>query len=127
MKLENLRLRLRLSEIESQLQQTDTSSNESSNRRTTRQGTRLKQERKREMIVEKTTIESSLRLIVYPILTIPVEITSEIFLHCLPAVDAAQPSTKLAPLLLGRVCRIWRDITYTNPRLWAAARRCPSA
>ncbi|KAJ6480956.1 hypothetical protein C8R45DRAFT_1215855 [Mycena sanguinolenta] len=121
MNLENSRLRLRLSDIESQLLQMDNSEDDSpSNRRTTRQGTRMKQERKRELkrelMMEKTVIEDSLRLIIYPILTIPIEITSEIFLHCLPAIEAARPS---APLLLGRICRMWRDIAYSSPRLWA--------
>jgi hypothetical protein len=68
---------------------------------------------------EKITIQQSLHLIVYPILTIPVELTSEIFLHCLP-VDPAQPNARLAPLLLGRICRVWRNIAYTNPMLWAS-------
>ncbi|KAF8217121.1 hypothetical protein K438DRAFT_1748230 [Mycena galopus ATCC 62051] len=80
---------------------------------------RLREERQRRLMKEKITIQDSLRLIIYPILAIPVELTSEIFLYCLPAVDA-QPSTKLAPLLLGQICRMWRDIAYTNPRLWAA-------
>ncbi|KAF8217141.1 hypothetical protein K438DRAFT_1496969, partial [Mycena galopus ATCC 62051] len=58
-----------------------------------------------------------------PIFTIPVEIISEIFLHCLPApslpaADAVHPSTTLAPLLLGQICRMWREIAYHNPRLW---------
>ncbi|KAF7370149.1 F-box domain-containing protein [Mycena sanguinolenta] len=124
--LENSRLRFRLSDIESQLLEMDNSEDDSpSDRRTTRQGTRLKQERKRELkqtlMKEKAIIENSLRLIIYPILTIPVEITSEIFLHCLAAIETAlsRPSTQLAPLLLGRICRTWRDIAYTSPRLWA--------
>ncbi|KAJ6480949.1 hypothetical protein C8R45DRAFT_905564, partial [Mycena sanguinolenta] len=124
MNLENSRLRLRFSDIESQLLQMDNSEDDPPpDRRTTRQGTRMKQERKRELkrelMMEKAIIEDSLRLIIYPILTIPVEITSEIFLHCLPAIEAALPSTNSAPLLLGRICQTWRDIAYSNPRLWA--------
>ncbi|KAF8217122.1 hypothetical protein K438DRAFT_1798327 [Mycena galopus ATCC 62051] len=114
MKLVNLRLRHRLSDVESQLLQLETDS--SSNRRSS---TRLKEERQRRLIKEKLTIQDSLRLIVYPIFTVPVELTSEIFLHCLPAVYA-RPSTKLAPLLLGQICRTWRDIAYADPRLWAS-------
>ncbi|KAF8217110.1 hypothetical protein K438DRAFT_411513 [Mycena galopus ATCC 62051] len=115
MKLENLRLRHRLSDVESQLLQLET---DSSNRRSSG---RLKEERQRRLIKEKLTIQESLRLIIYPILTIPVELTSEIFLHCLLESEVdAQLSTSLAPLLLGQICRMWRDIAYTNPRLWAA-------
>ncbi|KAJ7817051.1 hypothetical protein B0H14DRAFT_2374216, partial [Mycena olivaceomarginata] len=116
MKLENLRLRLRLSEIESELLQIGTPSSSSSNWRFR---PRLKDERQRRLMEEKTTIQQSLHLIVYSILTIPVEITSEIFLHCL-SVNPAQPNARLAPLLLGRICRLWRNIAYTDPKLWAS-------
>ncbi|KAJ7464346.1 hypothetical protein FB451DRAFT_1094126 [Mycena latifolia] len=65
----------------------------------------------------KTGIQSIDR-IVSPILTIPVEITSEIFLHCLPD-EPQQPSKMTAPMLLGAVCREWRIISRGDPRLWA--------
>ncbi|KAJ7762570.1 hypothetical protein B0H16DRAFT_1231402, partial [Mycena metata] len=55
---------------------------------------------------------------VYPILTLPVETTSEIFLHCLPDY-AIYPSGAVAPMLLGRICRQWRNIACGIPRLWA--------
>ncbi|KAJ7166786.1 hypothetical protein C8R46DRAFT_842675, partial [Mycena filopes] len=55
---------------------------------------------------------------VYPILTLrPVEITAEIFIHCLPDTPAP-PSVRIAPLLLARICRQWRDIVYSTSRLW---------
>ncbi|KAJ6610434.1 hypothetical protein B0H10DRAFT_417444 [Mycena sp. CBHHK59/15] len=57
-------------------------------------------------------------LVVYPILTLPVEITSQIFIHSLPAEDA-QPSTCNAPLLLLEICRAWRQIAISTPSLWA--------
>ncbi|KAF7355942.1 WD40 repeat-like protein [Mycena venus] len=114
MKRENARLRLRLSDIESQLLEMES---DPTNRRFS---TRLKQERQRQLVKEKMSVQESLDLIIYPILSIPVEITSEIFLHCLSPVDAAQPNQKLAPMLLGRICRIWRHIAHSDPRLWAA-------
>ncbi|KAJ7751691.1 hypothetical protein B0H16DRAFT_1225672, partial [Mycena metata] len=54
---------------------------------------------------------------VYPILTLPVELTAEIFVHCLPD-DPVPPSGKVAPMLLGRICRKWRNIAKGTPRLW---------
>ncbi|KAJ7108813.1 hypothetical protein C8R44DRAFT_636057 [Mycena epipterygia] len=42
--------------------------------------------------------------IVYPILTIPPELTTEIFVHCLPG-EPSEPSPSVAPMLLGAVCR----------------------
>ncbi|KAF7368684.1 F-box domain-containing protein [Mycena venus] len=118
MKRENIILRIRLSDIESQLLQMETDSDTATNRRTS---TRLKQERQRRLMKEKETIQESLDLIIYPILGIPVEITSEIFLHCLPVV-AARPDANLAPMLLGRICRKWRQITCNTPRLWGTLR-----
>ncbi|KAJ7799961.1 hypothetical protein B0H14DRAFT_2387695, partial [Mycena olivaceomarginata] len=62
--------------------------------------------------------------VVYPVLTLPHDITSSIFLHCLPADtnSAAKkgPNSTRAPLLLLPVCRTWRDIALSTPRLWAS-------
>ncbi|KAJ6466474.1 hypothetical protein C8R45DRAFT_1219547 [Mycena sanguinolenta] len=58
-----------------------------------------------------------------PALRLPVEITSEIFLHCLPTSyterewNTANPSE--APTLLLHVSRIWREIAIGTPALWA--------
>ncbi|KAJ7044738.1 hypothetical protein C8F04DRAFT_595623 [Mycena alexandri] len=55
----------------------------------------------------------------YPVLTLPPEITSEIFLHCLPEtreLDVVNP--REAPLLLTHVCRAWRQIASSLPALW---------
>ncbi|KAJ7721416.1 hypothetical protein B0H14DRAFT_2411673 [Mycena olivaceomarginata] len=72
---------------------------------TRRFSARLKPERQRRLSQEKISIQESLDRIIYPILHIPVEITSEIFLHCLP-VDGARPDARLAPMLLGLVCQV---------------------
>ncbi|KAJ7648631.1 hypothetical protein DFH06DRAFT_948137, partial [Mycena polygramma] len=77
---------------------------------------RLKQDREQQLLKEKNTIEDSLNLIIYPILTLPLELTSEIFLHCVPMEPV--PTVGDAPMLLGRICREWRQIAYGDPRLW---------
>ncbi|KAJ7498510.1 hypothetical protein FB451DRAFT_1202140 [Mycena latifolia] len=70
----------------------------------------------------KTQLESlrhQLDSVVYPVLTLPLEITSEIFVHCLPTErewDCVNP--KEAPLLLAHVCSAWRQITLSTPALW---------
>ncbi|KAJ6606253.1 hypothetical protein DFH09DRAFT_1119675 [Mycena vulgaris] len=51
------------------------------------------------------------------ILDLPVEITAEIFIHCLPESDHT-PLLSKAPLLLGRICTQWRDIALSTPGLW---------
>ncbi|KAJ7730097.1 hypothetical protein DFH07DRAFT_945485 [Mycena maculata] len=56
-----------------------------------------------------------------PILTLPVEITAHIFVDCLPdALSAPNPSC--APMLLGYVCRKWREISLQTPVLWSSLR-----
>ncbi|KAJ7853860.1 hypothetical protein B0H13DRAFT_2081923 [Mycena leptocephala] len=54
---------------------------------------------------------------VYPVLTLPPEITSEIFVHCMPGLQHVV-NTNAAPLLLMRVCRTWRKIATSTPALW---------
>ncbi|KAJ7225000.1 hypothetical protein C8J57DRAFT_1731232 [Mycena rebaudengoi] len=57
----------------------------------------------------------------YPVLTLPAEITAEIFISFLPIYPLRAPFTGLlSPELLGRVCRQWRDIAFGTPRLWSA-------
>ncbi|KAF7352427.1 F-box domain-containing protein [Mycena venus] len=66
-------------------------------------------------------LQTQLDQIVYPVLTLPPEITSEIFVHCLPAerqLDIVNP--KEAPLLLMHVCRLWRKIAVSTPELWTS-------
>ncbi|KAF8207879.1 hypothetical protein K438DRAFT_1755274 [Mycena galopus ATCC 62051] len=69
---------------------------------------------------------------VYPILTLPNEITSEIFVNCLPLPhwECLTPSPFDVPMLLLQVCRAWRAIATATPGLfcevgkrWAALDR----
>jgi hypothetical protein len=55
---------------------------------------------------------------VYPVQTLPPEIISEIFVNCL-SVPYREPDPNRAPLLLGRICRQWRSIALSTPKLWS--------
>ncbi|KAJ6560449.1 hypothetical protein B0H19DRAFT_1147755 [Mycena capillaripes] len=58
---------------------------------------------------------------IHPILTLPPEITSEIFVHCLPTPAERERdvvNTAEAPLLLTHICREWRQIAISTPALW---------
>ncbi|KAF7335263.1 F-box domain-containing protein [Mycena sanguinolenta] len=58
----------------------------------------------------------------YPVLTLPNEITTEIFLYSnLPSLMGREstPNPHYAPMLLLHVCRAWRAIAIATPRLWA--------
>ncbi|KAJ7181018.1 hypothetical protein C8R46DRAFT_940992, partial [Mycena filopes] len=108
MKSKNVILRRRLASVESQLETESMSS---------RHSPRLKEERRRRLTEEKIAIQKSLDSTEYPILTIPFEITAEIFTHCLPNFPA-HPSGTVAPMLLTRICRQWRNIACSTSRLW---------
>ncbi|KAJ7285281.1 hypothetical protein C8J57DRAFT_1170597 [Mycena rebaudengoi] len=64
---------------------------------------------------ERALVFESLK---FPVLTLPAEITSEIFFNCLPQAPC-DPSLSDAPLLLTRVCRHWRNIALSNQQLWS--------
>ncbi|KAJ7181641.1 hypothetical protein C8R43DRAFT_969762 [Mycena crocata] len=68
---------------------------------------------------ERRDVELELQSFTYPVLTLPHEITSEIFIHCLPDEDE-QPNKRHAPLLFLTVCKAWNDVATSIPELWTA-------
>ncbi|KAJ7257093.1 hypothetical protein C8J57DRAFT_1517138 [Mycena rebaudengoi] len=57
----------------------------------------------------------------YPVLTLPAEITSHIFIHFLPNYPMPPPyAGLLSPATLGQVCCKWRGVALGTPRLWRA-------
>ncbi|KAJ7817959.1 hypothetical protein B0H13DRAFT_2292657 [Mycena leptocephala] len=70
---------------------------------------------------EKTLAQERLDSYKYPVLTLPNEIVSEIFIHFLPAHPDYPPLINLlSPNLLTRICRRWREIALNTPTLWSA-------
>ncbi|KAJ7471748.1 hypothetical protein FB451DRAFT_305972 [Mycena latifolia] len=67
---------------------------------------------------EREDITATLTSAAYPILSLPVEITSEIFLQCLDG-RPIKPDLLQVPLVLTRVCSAWRKIALNIPRLWS--------
>ncbi|EGN95656.1 hypothetical protein SERLA73DRAFT_162449 [Serpula lacrymans var. lacrymans S7.3] len=53
-----------------------------------------------------------------PIQRVPREILLEIFKYCIPSGQCRATATKEAPLLLGRVCKEWRQFSLAVPDLW---------
>ncbi|KAK7014350.1 F-box domain-containing protein [Favolaschia claudopus] len=57
----------------------------------------------------------------YPVLTLPLEIISEIFLHYLPPYPTPPPLTgSLSPIRLTHICRQWREMVIATPVFWRA-------
>ncbi|KAJ7246231.1 hypothetical protein C8J57DRAFT_1140777, partial [Mycena rebaudengoi] len=70
---------------------------------------------------ERENLQSRLDDYKYPVLTLPVEIMSEIFVHFLPIYPLRPPLAGLfSPALLGQICRNWREIALEIPCLWRA-------
>lgn len=81
------------------------------------------QRKHNELICQKARISAfveSHRALLAPIRWLLPEILQEIFYHCLPTTHNALMSDKEAPLLLGLVCRGWRQIVYSTPKLWTS-------
>ncbi|KAF9477073.1 hypothetical protein BDN70DRAFT_838345 [Pholiota conissans] len=54
-----------------------------------------------------------------PFRRFPDDILQEIFMACLPEYHNAVMSPEEAPLILTRICRRWRTLSRSTPRLWA--------
>ncbi|KAJ7608228.1 hypothetical protein FB45DRAFT_1067599 [Roridomyces roridus] len=71
-------------------------------------------------IQERKHLSQALASYSYPVVTLPAEITSEIFTQFLPS-EAERPSLvgPLSPSFLLQICRQWRDVALTTPALWS--------
>ncbi|KAJ7268491.1 hypothetical protein C8J57DRAFT_1325281 [Mycena rebaudengoi] len=65
---------------------------------------------------ERRRIQVEMDSIVYLVLTLPAEITMEIFRRTLPVIP--RPSPRESPLLLIQICQLWRDFVLNAPLLW---------
>ncbi|KAJ7785670.1 hypothetical protein B0H16DRAFT_1506 [Mycena metata] len=54
-----------------------------------------------------------------PLRRLPLDIIQEIFVACLPTHRNCVMSAVEAPILLGRICSLWRTVSLSTPRLWA--------
>ncbi|KAK7014406.1 F-box domain-containing protein [Favolaschia claudopus] len=69
--------------------------------------------------LEKQVVLARLDSYKYPVLTLPNEIVSEIFVHFIPPYpNPPPPSGVLSPTTLTHICRHWREIALTTPALW---------
>ncbi|KAF8218302.1 hypothetical protein K438DRAFT_1796646 [Mycena galopus ATCC 62051] len=69
----------------------------------------------------KLRVQERLHSYAYPVLTLPNEIISEIFIRFLPVYPAPPPLIGLlSPTLLTHICRRWREVALGTPALWRA-------
>ncbi|KAJ7108421.1 hypothetical protein C8R43DRAFT_1080050 [Mycena crocata] len=77
----------------------------------------------RDLQTQRKVIQDRLDAYKYPVLTLPNEITSEIFLRLVPPYPSCPPVKRgLSPILLTHICRTWRNIALASPALWRAIR-----
>ncbi|KAJ7171012.1 hypothetical protein C8R46DRAFT_1216606 [Mycena filopes] len=70
---------------------------------------------------EKALVQERLDAYRFPVLTLPDEITSGIFLHFPPVYPACPPLYgTLSPTNLTQICREWRAVALATPSLWRA-------
>ncbi|KAJ7078326.1 hypothetical protein B0H15DRAFT_1025922 [Mycena belliarum] len=67
---------------------------------------------------ERRSLQEESDSIIYPILSLPTEITIEIFLRCAASNRLPSPSPSEAPLLLAQICSQWRRLALDTPVLW---------
>ncbi|KAJ7083487.1 hypothetical protein C8R44DRAFT_54529 [Mycena epipterygia] len=71
--------------------------------------------------MERKTIKTRLDSYTYPVLTLPNEIVSEIFIQFLPDYPLCPPMVGLlSPMCLTQICLKWREIALGTPALWRA-------
>jgi hypothetical protein len=70
------------------------------------------------LTAERQSLQEASDSIIYPILSLPTEITIEVFRQCVQSTPKPRPSPSEAPLLLGQICRQWREIALDAHDLW---------
>ncbi|KAJ7660392.1 hypothetical protein DFH06DRAFT_1472411 [Mycena polygramma] len=70
---------------------------------------------------EKMAVQDRLDSYKYPVLTLPNEIVSEIFIHFLPIYPLYPPLRgNSSPIALTHICSAWRQVALATPQLWRA-------
>ncbi|KAJ7244348.1 hypothetical protein C8J57DRAFT_1015246, partial [Mycena rebaudengoi] len=68
---------------------------------------------------ERKALQDELDAYKYPVLTLPLEVVSKIFLQFVPVYPDVAPAIGfLSPARLGQICRQWRGIAFSTPSLW---------
>ncbi|KAJ6566428.1 hypothetical protein B0H19DRAFT_1374005, partial [Mycena capillaripes] len=69
---------------------------------------------------KRQALEVELGRIVYPVMNLPPENFSKIFVDCLPSHGRVRPSPATAPLSLAQICQHWREIALSSCKLWSS-------
>ncbi|KAF8215148.1 hypothetical protein K438DRAFT_771494 [Mycena galopus ATCC 62051] len=73
----------------------------------------------KDLEVRRNDARRELNAICDPMARLPTEISSAIFMCCLPKHGHPPPNSDTAPMIFLSVCRLWSDIALATPSLWA--------
>ncbi|KAJ7141581.1 hypothetical protein C8R46DRAFT_1135309 [Mycena filopes] len=68
--------------------------------------------------LERKVLKQHLANYIYPVLTLPNEVVSEIFLQTLDGFPSL--CGPASPIYLGHICQRWRDIALSTPSIWSS-------
>ncbi|KAJ7678787.1 hypothetical protein B0H17DRAFT_1235131 [Mycena rosella] len=68
----------------------------------------------------KSALQRQLNAVRDPVSRLPPEISSEIFIQCLPSTSNPHPGARDIPMLFLNICNAWTDIALSTPALWEA-------
>ncbi|KAJ7769074.1 hypothetical protein DFH07DRAFT_806813 [Mycena maculata] len=74
----------------------------------------------RQLETQKSTVQSNLNAILDPMSRLPLEISSDIMLSCLPTI--LHPDPHVAPMIFLGICHSWSNIAVSTPALWSDIR-----
>ncbi|KAJ6516807.1 hypothetical protein C8R47DRAFT_405345 [Mycena vitilis] len=80
----------------------------------------MQRELLKKMEEERSLLQRQLNVGQDPIARLPLEISSSIFVWCLPVDSHIRPWAGRAPMLLLNICNAWTKIALSTPALWAA-------
>ncbi|KAJ7482833.1 hypothetical protein B0H11DRAFT_1658344, partial [Mycena galericulata] len=72
----------------------------------------------RDLENQKSAAQGELNTILDPMSRLPLEISSDIMLRCLPTSTTAKASPRAAPMIFLNICRAWSNIALATPSLW---------
>ncbi|KAJ7728594.1 hypothetical protein DFH07DRAFT_998844 [Mycena maculata] len=81
--------------------------------------------RQREIIrnleTQKSAAQGELNAVLDPMSRLPLEISSNIFMHCVP-VSPSHPDPHAVPMIFLSISHSWRNIAFATPMLWTSIR-----
>ncbi|KAF9467510.1 hypothetical protein BDZ94DRAFT_1248271 [Collybia nuda] len=73
----------------------------------------------KKLLEKRRALKQQINMRLSPLLRLPTEIIHKISMAVFPERAVASHWKETTPLLLGSICRIWRDIAWSMPRLWS--------